>query len=33
MTLTHTNSNNWADSLGNFIEPNYDPPSGRSTAA
>src|SRR5437868_747869 len=25
MTLTHTNSNNWADSLGNFTEPNYDP--------
>jgi len=25
MTLTHTNTNNWADSLGNFAEPNYDP--------
>jgi membrane dipeptidase len=25
MTLTHTNTNNWADSLGNFTEPNYDP--------
>ena len=25
MTLTHTNSNNWADSLGNFTEPDYDP--------
>jgi membrane dipeptidase len=29
MTLTHTNSNNWADSLGNFTEPNYDPAKWR----
>ena len=25
MTLTHTNTNDWADSLGNFADPNYDP--------
>ena len=29
MTLTHTNTNNWADSLGNFTEPNYDPAKWR----
>jgi membrane dipeptidase len=25
MTLTHTNSNHWADSSGNFFAPDYDP--------
>jgi membrane dipeptidase len=25
MTLTHTNTNNWADSAGNFFAPDYDP--------
>lgn len=25
MTLTHTNTNGWADSLGNFMEQPYDP--------
>ncbi|MCU1282093.1 MAG: hypothetical protein JWM53_5639 [bacterium] len=29
MTLTHTNTNNWADSLGKFTEPNYDPQKWR----
>ncbi|HEY2747961.1 MAG TPA: membrane dipeptidase, partial [Polyangia bacterium] len=29
MTLTHTNTNNWADSLGNFADPNYDPAKWR----
>jgi membrane dipeptidase len=29
MTLTHTNTNHWADSLGNFVEPNYDPAKWR----
>jgi len=29
MTLTHTNTNDWADSLGNFTEPNYDPAKWR----
>src|SRR5436305_932305 len=29
MTLTHTNSNDWADSLGNFTEPGYDPAKWR----
>ena len=29
MTLTHTNTNNWADSLGNFTEANYDPAKWR----
>ena len=25
MTLTHTNTNHWADSAGNFFAPDYDP--------
>jgi membrane dipeptidase len=25
MTLTHTNTNNWADSSGNFFRENFDP--------
>jgi membrane dipeptidase len=25
MTLTHTNTNNWADSSGNFFRPGFDP--------
>jgi membrane dipeptidase len=25
MTLTHTNTNHWADSAGNFFRPDYDP--------
>ena len=25
MTLTHTNTNDWADSLGNFTEPSLRP--------
>jgi membrane dipeptidase len=25
MTLTHTNTNNWADSSGNFFRPDFDP--------
>ena len=29
MTLTHTNTNDWADSLGNFADPNYDPARSR----
>jgi membrane dipeptidase len=29
MTLTHTNTNNWADSLGSFREPGYDPAKWR----
>jgi membrane dipeptidase len=29
MTLTHTNTNNWADSLGNFTDPAYDPAKWR----
>src|SRR3989449_9862501 len=27
MTLTHTNSNHWADSAGNFFSPRFDPQS------
>ena len=29
MTLTHTNTNDWADSLGNFADPSYDPAKAR----
>ena len=29
MTLTHTNSNHWADSSGNFFAPRFDPESYR----
>jgi membrane dipeptidase len=29
MTLTHTNTNTWADSLGNFTDPAYDPAKWR----
>ena len=29
MTLTHTNTNDWADSLGNFTDPAYDPAKWR----
>jgi membrane dipeptidase len=29
MTLTHTNSNHWADSAGNFFAPRFDPESYR----
>ncbi len=29
MTLTHTNSNHWADSCGNFFAPRFDPESYR----
>jgi membrane dipeptidase len=29
MTLTHTNTNSWADSLGNFTDPAYDPAKTR----
>ena len=29
MTLTHTNTNDWADSLGNFADPSYDPAKTR----
>jgi membrane dipeptidase len=29
MTLTHTNTNNWADSLGSFTDPGYDPQKTR----
>jgi membrane dipeptidase len=29
MTLTHTNSNHWADSSGNFFAPRFDPEAPR----
>lgn len=29
MTLTHTNTNHWADSAGNFFAPDYDPAPSR----
>ena len=29
MTLTHTNTNNWADSLGSFHDADYDPARSR----
>ena len=29
MTLTHTNTNHWADSVGNFFAPDYDPAAHR----
>jgi membrane dipeptidase len=29
MTLTHTNTNHWADSAGNFFAPDYDPATYR----
>jgi len=29
MTLTHTNSNHWADSSGNFFAPRFDPQAAR----
>ena len=33
MTLTHTNTNHWADSSGNFFAPDYDPAKHRSHPA
>jgi membrane dipeptidase len=29
LTLTHTNTNHWADSAGNFFAPDYDPAASR----